>query len=56
MSELVDLSKLPAPDVLEVLNYEELLSQRKEKFISLYPESEQEFWTRKIATRKRANR
>ena len=29
MSELVDLSKLPAPDVLEVLNYEELLSQEK---------------------------
>lgn len=48
MSELVDLSKLPAPDVLEVLNYEELLSQRKEKFISLYPESEQDFWRERL--------
>ena len=35
MSELVDLSKLPAPDVLETLDYEKLLAARKEKFISL---------------------
>lgn len=40
MSEIVDLSKLPAPKVLEELDYEKLLADRKAKFISLYPESE----------------
>lgn len=35
MSELVDLKKLPAPKVVQELNYETLLSQRKEKFLSL---------------------
>ena len=41
MSELVDLSKLPAPDVLETLDYETLLAERKAQFIARYPESEQ---------------
>lgn len=36
MSELVDLSKLPAPKVLEDLDYEELLAERKATFLSLY--------------------
>ncbi|MEG9499900.1 baseplate assembly protein [Mannheimia indoligenes] len=36
MSEIVDLSKLPAPKVLEELDYETLLEERKEKFLSLY--------------------
>lgn len=40
MSEIVDLSKLPAPKVLEELDYETLLAERKAKFLSLYPESE----------------
>lgn len=49
MSQLIDLSKLPAPDVLEPLDYEQLLAERKEKFISLYPESEQPFWRGRLA-------
>lgn len=49
MSQLIDLSKLPAPDVLEPLNYEQLLAERKEKFISLYPASEQPFWRGRLA-------
>lgn len=40
MSEIVDLSKLPAPKVLEELDYETLLADRKAKFLSLYPETE----------------
>lgn len=48
MSQLIDLSKLPAPDVLEELNFETLLAERKEKFISLYPASEQDFWRARL--------
>lgn len=48
MSELVDLSKLPAPDVLETLDYEKLLAARKEKFISLYSVDEQAFWRARL--------
>lgn len=40
MSQLVDLSKLPAPDVIEELDYETLLAKRKAKFLSLCPENE----------------
>lgn len=49
MSQIVDLSKLPAPDVLEVLNYESLLNERKEAFIKLYPTAEQAFWRERLS-------
>lgn len=48
MSQPIDFSKLPAPDVLEPLSYEQLLEERKEKFISLYPENEQAFWQQRL--------
>lgn len=48
MSELVDLSKLAPPAVIEKLNYEQLLSARKEAFINLYPEAEREFWRARL--------
>lgn len=48
MSQLIDLSKLPAPDVLEDLNFETLLAERKAKFISLYPANEQAFWRERL--------
>ena len=35
MSEIIDLKNLPAPKVVQELNYEALLGQRKEKFLSL---------------------
>ncbi|HEY1843646.1 MAG TPA: baseplate assembly protein [Buttiauxella sp.] len=38
----IDLSQLPAPDVVEVLDYETLLAERKATLISLYPEDEQD--------------
>lgn len=42
MATLTDLSKLPAPNIVEPLDFEALLSQRKQKFISLYAVDEQE--------------
>lgn len=48
MSQPIDLSKLPAPDILEPLDYEQLLSERKAAFISLYPENEQHFWHQRL--------
>ena len=44
MSELVDLSKLEAPKVLEELNFETLLAERKAEFIALFPQEERPFW------------
>nr|DAW64328.1 MAG TPA: baseplate assembly protein [Caudoviricetes sp.] len=40
MSELVDLKKLPAPKVVQEFSYETLLTQRKEKFLSLQESDE----------------
>lgn len=39
---LIDLSQLPAPDVVETLDFETILAERKATLISLYPEDEQE--------------
>ena len=37
----IDLSQLPAPDVVEVLDYEILLVERKATLVSLYTEDQQ---------------
>ncbi|EKN3362597.1 baseplate assembly protein [Yersinia ruckeri] len=37
----IDLSQLPAPRVVELLDFENLLAQRKEEFIALYPVDQQ---------------
>jgi len=37
----IDLSQLPAPAVVEVLDYEILLAERKATLVSLYPEDQQ---------------
>jgi phage-related baseplate assembly protein len=37
----IDLSQLPAPDVVETLDYEALLAERKATLISLYPAEQQ---------------
>ncbi|EPK1724669.1 TPA: baseplate assembly protein, partial [Klebsiella pneumoniae] len=39
---VIDLSQLPAPDVVEKLDFEAILAERKATLISLYPEDEQE--------------
>ncbi|GLR09068.1 baseplate assembly protein [Mixta theicola] len=38
----IDLSQLPAPDIVEKLDYETLLAERKSTLISLYPADKQE--------------
>jgi phage-related baseplate assembly protein len=40
-SSLIDLSSLPVPDALEVLDYETILAARKARMISLWPANEQ---------------
>ncbi|MBP0997775.1 baseplate assembly protein [Serratia fonticola] len=45
----IDLSQLPAPDVVEALDYESLLAERKATLISLYPASQQEAIARTLA-------
>ena len=45
----IDLSQLPAPDVVEALDYETLLAERKATLISLYPAEQQPAITRTLA-------
>lgn len=45
----IDLSQLPAPDVVEVLDYETLLAERKATLISLYPPEQQAAIARTLA-------
>lgn len=40
----VDFTQLPVPNLIQELDYERILNERKEKFISLYESSEQEAW------------
>lgn len=41
---IIDLNLLPAPDVVETLDYETILAARKATFISLYPRSNNRPW------------
>lgn len=45
----IDLSQLPAPAVVEALDYEILLAERKATLISLYPEEQQAAVARTLA-------
>uniref|UniRef100_UPI003570E727 baseplate J/gp47 family protein n=1 Tax=Cronobacter turicensis TaxID=413502 RepID=UPI003570E727 len=45
----IDLSQLPAPDVVEELDFETILAERKATLISLYPEEEQAAVARTLA-------
>lgn len=44
----IDLSQLPPPDVVEPLDYESLLAERKARLISLYPEEQRAAITRTL--------
>lgn len=46
---VIDLSQLPAPEVIEVPDFETLLAERKEALIALYPEDEQAATRRVLA-------
>ena len=45
----IDLSQLPAPDVVETLDFETILAERKATLVSLYPEEQQEAVARTLA-------
>lgn len=45
----IDLSQLPAPVVVETLDYETLLAERKNTLISLYPEEQREAIVRTLS-------
>jgi phage-related baseplate assembly protein len=42
MSGLINLSQLPEPDVIEVVDFEVILAERKERFVSLNPIEKQD--------------
>ena len=46
---VIDLSQLPAPQVIEVPNFETLLAERKEALIALYPADKQAAMRRLLA-------
>lgn len=46
---IVDLSQLPAPDVVEELDYENILDERKATLVSLFPAEQQEAVARTLA-------
>ena len=46
---VIDLSQLPAPDVVEVLDFEAILSARKATLIALFPEAQQAAIARTLA-------
>ncbi|POE01360.1 baseplate assembly protein [Pectobacterium odoriferum] len=48
MSGLIDLSLLPAPDVIETLDYETLYAERKAMFIALFPVEQRDAITRTL--------
>ncbi|WCG85046.1 baseplate assembly protein [Pectobacterium sp. A5351] len=48
MSGLIDLSLLPAPDVVETLDYEALYAERKAMFIALFPVEQRDAITRTL--------
>jgi len=41
MSNLIDLSRLPPPEVVETLDYETILARRKARYLSYFPADEQ---------------
>lgn len=39
---VIDLSQLPAPQIVDVPDFETLLTERKAEFVALHPKDEQE--------------
>lgn len=46
---VIDLSQLPAPQIVDVPDFESLLAERKAAFVALYPANEQEAVMRTLA-------
>jgi len=45
----IDLSQLPAPTIIETLDFETLLAARKNRLVGLYPAAEQATIRRRLA-------
>ena len=56
MSRQVDLSKLPAPQIIEELDFETLLAARKTNFINRFPIDEQTYWTNRLTLEQRLSK
>ncbi len=46
---VIDLSQLPPPQIVDVPDFETLLSERKAEFVALFPAEEQEAVARTLA-------
>ncbi|WP_029687037.1 baseplate assembly protein [Tatumella saanichensis] len=46
---VIDLSQLPAPQIVDIPDFEGLLAERKASFVALYPEDEQDAVSRTLA-------
>lgn len=46
---IIDLNQLPAPDVVEALDYESILAERKATLVSLFPAEQQDAVARTLA-------
>ena len=46
---VIDLSQLPAPQIVDVPDFESLLAKRKAAFVALYPANEREAVMRTLA-------
>lgn len=46
---IIDLSQLPSPDVVETLDYEDILSERKARLVALLPADQQDAVSRTLA-------
>ena len=46
---IIDLSQLPVPDLVEELDFENILSERKATLVSLYPQNEQDAIARTLS-------
>lgn len=46
---VIDLSQLPPPQIVDVPDFENLLSERKAEFVALFPAEEQEAVARTLA-------
>ncbi|RBH41297.1 baseplate assembly protein, partial [Pseudomonas sp. MWU13-2860] len=38
----IDLSQLPAPDIVDELDYEMILAEKKARLVALYPKEQQD--------------
>lgn len=49
MSGAIDLSQLPAPSVVETLDFDSTLEQRKAQLVALFPQDQQDAVKRTLA-------